>query len=135
LVGYARLRRDVYDGGWLAPGSFRLRGHECKGRETLGERESGTAPLEKAVTAYREALKETTRERAPLDWAMTQMNLGAALAALGERESGTGKLEEAVAAFNACLAVTAPVWPPKRVQYVETRRDQTQAEITRRLAK
>jgi len=38
----------------------------------LGERESGTAKLEEAVVAYREALKELTRERVPLDWAVTQ---------------------------------------------------------------
>jgi hypothetical protein len=34
---------------------------------SLGERESGTARLEEAVAAYREALQERTRERAPLD--------------------------------------------------------------------
>ena len=43
--------------------------------QTLGERESGTARLDEAVAAYREALKEYTRQRAPLDWAMTQNNL------------------------------------------------------------
>jgi hypothetical protein len=32
----------------------------------LGERRSGTAMLEEAVFAYREALKEATRERDPL---------------------------------------------------------------------
>src|SRR5208283_3810286 len=48
-------------------------------------------------------LKEWTRERVPLDWARTQMNLGNALATLGERESGTGKLEEAVAAYREAL--------------------------------
>jgi hypothetical protein len=32
----------------------------------LGERESGTARLEQAVDAYRDALKERTRERVPL---------------------------------------------------------------------
>ena len=35
----------------------------------LGERESGTDKLEQAVAAYREVLKERTRERVPLDWA------------------------------------------------------------------
>ena len=44
-----------------------------------GERESGTARLEEAVAAYRAALEEWTRERVPLDWAMTQNNLGNAL--------------------------------------------------------
>ena len=66
-------------------------------------RESGTARLEEAVAAYRAALEERTRERVPLEWAMTQMNLGAALATLGERESGTARLEEAVAAYRAAL--------------------------------
>ncbi len=40
----------------------------------------------------------------PLDWAVTQNNLGNALATLGERESGTARLEEAVAAYRAALA-------------------------------
>jgi hypothetical protein len=34
----------------------------------------------------------------PLDWAITQNNLGSALVALGERESRTALLKEAVAA-------------------------------------
>ena len=39
-------------------------------------------------------MKEHTRERVPLDWAMTQNNLGNALRVLGERESGTARLDE-----------------------------------------
>ena len=39
----------------------------------------------------------------PLEWARTQVNLGAALATLGERESGTARLEEAVAALRLAL--------------------------------
>ena len=61
---------------------------------TLGERESGTARLEEAVTAYRAALEERTRERVPLDWAMTQNNLGNALSTLGrarERDGAAGR--------------------------------------------
>jgi hypothetical protein len=69
----------------------------------LGERESGTARLEEAVTAYRAALGELTRERVPLDWARTQKNLGTALMGLGARESGTARLVEAVAAYDAAL--------------------------------
>jgi len=48
----------------------------------LGEFASESTQLENAVEAYREALKEHTRERVPLDWAMTQNNLADALAAL-----------------------------------------------------
>jgi tetratricopeptide (TPR) repeat protein len=108
--------------------------------ETLGERESGTARLEEAVAAYRAALEERTRGRAPLDWAMTQNHLGNALRALGEHEheSGMARLEAlrgAVAAWEACLTVTASAWPPEWVQFVQTRRDETQADIGRRSAK
>jgi tetratricopeptide (TPR) repeat protein len=69
----------------------------------LGERQSGTARLEEAVAAYRDALMETTRERLPLDWAAAKMNLGNALQVLGQRESGTAQLEEAVVAFRDAL--------------------------------
>ena len=70
---------------------------------TLGERESGTERLEQAVTTYRAALHQYTRDRAPLDWATTHNNLGNVLAILGERESGTARLEQAVAAYRAVL--------------------------------
>jgi tetratricopeptide (TPR) repeat protein len=70
---------------------------------TLGARESGTARLEEAVSACREALKEWTRERVPLDWAEAQNNLANALGTLGERESGTARLEEAVSAYREVL--------------------------------
>ena len=56
---------------------------------TLGKREKGTEHLEEAVAAYRLALQVRTRERVPLQWAQTQVNLGVTLATLGERETGT----------------------------------------------
>ena len=63
-----------------------------------GERSGKTASLVESLALYRDALKEWTRERVPLDWAMTQINLGNAL----ERRAGggTGQLEEAVAAYR-----------------------------------
>ena len=101
---------------------------------TLGERESGTERLEQAIAAYRAALEEWTREQVPLQWAAAQNGLGNALATLGGRESGTARLEQAVVAFDACLMVTASVWPPEWVSRVRARRDETRAEIGRRLA-
>ena len=68
-----------------------------------GERQGGTARLEEAVVAFREALKENTRERVPLDWAKTEINLGNALQTLGEREAGTARLEEAVSIYREAL--------------------------------
>ena len=53
--------------------------------------------------AYREALKENTRERVPLEWARTQNNLGSVLATLGEREGGGARLEEAAVAYHEAL--------------------------------
>lgn len=46
---------------------------------------------------------DRARERDPLHWAMTQMNLGNALSVLGERERGTVRLEEAVTAYRLAL--------------------------------
>jgi hypothetical protein len=56
---------------------------------SLGERESGTARLEEAVAAYRDALKERTQGRVPLQWAATQNNLETALRLLDERRRQT----------------------------------------------
>jgi tetratricopeptide (TPR) repeat protein len=66
----------------------------------LGESENGTVHLEEAVAAFRDALKEATRERVPLDRATAQNSLGSALRIIGER---TVWLEEAVAAFREAL--------------------------------
>jgi hypothetical protein len=55
----------------------------------LGERERGTDRLEEAAAAYREALKEWTRERTPLQWARAQNNLERALKLLDERKRQT----------------------------------------------
>ncbi len=123
----AATARDADEGG----AALNLLGNALR---VLGEREAGTARLEEAVAAYRAALQEYTRERVPLDWAMTQYNLGTALRVLGEREAGTARLEEAVAAFDACLTVTMSVWPPEWVSWVRERRDETRAETERRMA-
>ena len=80
--------------------------------KALGDRDSGTARLEEAVTAFREALQVRTRARAPLDWAMTQSNLGNVLSDLGEREQGTARLDEAVAAYREALKENTRVSVP-----------------------
>jgi tetratricopeptide (TPR) repeat protein len=65
--------------------------------------EEDTVLLEEAPAAFREALKETPRERVPRQWAATQNNLGNALLLLGVGESRTVKLEEAVEAYREAL--------------------------------
>ncbi len=68
-----------------------------------GDEKGDNAALMEAIRAYRDLLGAYPRAQVPLDWAMTQNNLGSALAKLGERESGTERLEEAVAAYRAAL--------------------------------
>jgi len=50
-----------------------------------------------------QALKETTRERVPLDWANIQDDLGAALLILGQRDKGTARLADALTAYREAL--------------------------------
>ena len=59
--------------------------------------------LERAVVIYRGVLELKSRDRAPLDWASTQNNLGAVLSILGGREVGTDRLAQAVDAYQLAL--------------------------------
>ena len=61
------------------------------------------AALLVAIAVWRATLEERPHERVPLDWAMTQNNLGVSLATLGARESGPARLEDAVEAYRAAL--------------------------------
>jgi tetratricopeptide (TPR) repeat protein len=61
------------------------------------------AALKQSIDTWRLVLQQRPRDRVPLDWATTQVDLGIALKKLGERESGTEHLEEAVAAYRAAL--------------------------------
>ncbi|MGA7454472.1 MAG: hypothetical protein WBW73_25535 [Rhodoplanes sp.] len=65
-----------------------------------GDEYGDNGALLAAIERQRSLLNLTPRERVPLDWAMTQNNLGNALRRLGERESGTDRLNEAVAAYR-----------------------------------
>jgi tetratricopeptide (TPR) repeat protein len=66
----------------------------------LGERESGTGKLEEAITAYREALKERTSERVPLEWARSLGNQGVALMLLATRRKDAAMAETALSQIN-----------------------------------
>jgi hypothetical protein len=49
----------------------------------------------------------------PIDWALTQNNLGNALAILGERQAGTETLRAAVTAYKAPLLELTRVRVPR----------------------
>src|SRR5215471_1608949 len=54
-----------------------------------------TARLEETVAAYRDALKERTRERVPLQWAASLGNEGVAMILLAERTKNATMAETA----------------------------------------
>jgi hypothetical protein len=72
----------------------------------LGERESGTARLDEAVAAYREALQERTRERVPLQWAKSTGNQGVALVLLAERRGDAEMARLAVRQIEAAFTTS-----------------------------
>jgi hypothetical protein len=90
--------------------------------------------LEEAVAGVSCGTGGVTRERVPLQWAATQMNLGNALWRLGQRESGTARLEEAMTLYDACPIpmIVGSLWPSDWVHRVRTRRDEMLMEIERR---
>jgi len=63
------------------------------------------AALVGAIARYRALLGRRPRERVPLDWAMTQNNLGNALWTLGERSEDAFELEEARNAIETAFEV------------------------------
>lgn len=84
---------------------------------TLGYRERSRVRLKEAVLCFREALKERPRDRAPIDWAQAQNNLGSALSGLGEGVGGTKRLELAITAHhNALKEYTRETFPLRWAQ-------------------
>jgi hypothetical protein len=94
----------------------------------LGERESGTARLEEAVAAYRDALEIR------LDWAMTTGNQGEALMLLAERtrdvataETALGQIEAASETLRSGGDLAAADYFEARLPKAHTIRDQLNA--------
>ena len=100
LTALIALRRKLLD----AASSDDKRGiaHNNLGNalSTLGERESGTARLEEAVAAYRAALEERTRDRVPLQWAMSLGNQGLAMMGLADRNKDVAMAKTAFEQIN-----------------------------------
>jgi len=76
--------------------------------QLLGAREENREYLGAAVTAYRAALQEMTRQQRPLVWAETQSKLAATLYKLGEHDSDTARMEEAIVAYGEALKEYIP---------------------------
>ena len=63
------------------------------------------ANAEKAIKAYKEALKVYTIDKFPMDYAMTQNNLGNAYGTLAEVEDKAENCKKATEAFNKALKI------------------------------
>ena len=63
--------------------------------------------LEEAVVTYREALKEGTRERDALAWAMIQNNLGNVLSRVGQRKGISATQQEAILAYSVFITISS----------------------------
>jgi hypothetical protein len=56
-----------------------------------GDERGDNAALKQSIDTWRLVLQQRPRDRVPLDWAMTQNNLGNALSRLEEREGAAGR--------------------------------------------
>jgi tetratricopeptide (TPR) repeat protein len=101
--------------GWVLYARFAVARHEKR-----------TALLEEAVAAYRDALKERTRNRVPVAWASTKHNLGIALEELGEHKGSTSLLEAAIDAYREALKVRTRECHP--LDWAKTQRSLERAE-------
>jgi hypothetical protein len=87
----------------------------------LGERDSGTVKLEEALAAYREALKERTRERVPLQWAMSFGNQGVVLLLLAQRRGDAAMAETALSQINEAFETMRDGGDARQAAYFEAR--------------
>jgi len=99
--------------------------------QALGARESGTARLEEAVAAYREALKEQTRERAPLDWARSFGSEGVTLMLLAERRGDATMAETAFSQINAAFQTLRDGGHARNAAYYERQLPWARALVAR----
>jgi tetratricopeptide (TPR) repeat protein len=89
--------------------------------QSLGQRQGDPRFLEQAITAYENALKEVTRERTAMGWAMTLANLGAGRMKLAEM---TENADLALMALNDFDEVVKYFQEASHSQYMELGEEQ-----------
>ena len=103
LIDQVRKLLQAPQGSWPAETEAGVRFAFAGALQTYGEQAGHNGALSESAASYRQVLSAWTRDRVPLNWAVTQNNLGNALEGLGERESGTVRLQEAVDAYRLAL--------------------------------
>ena len=85
----------------------------------LGTQVAGTEALERSVKSFREALEVRRQDAAPLLWAQTANNLGAASFALFRRNNNPALLEEAIDRFEGARAIYSRFRQHRTVAVIE----------------
>ena len=86
----------------------------------IGHIEGSTERLEEAVTAHEQALLERTRERVPLDWAATTLNIAIAELSLYDRSSEPSQLDRALELASTAREVFAAAGATSYLENVDT---------------
>ena len=117
LAHLALARRDIvaaqvhFEEGFqaLAPAAADLRWSYASGAAAalhdLGERAAIDGALTAAIRMYRMALSVANCDGMPLEWGITQNNLGNALASLGASDDGPERLNASLEAYRSALSV------------------------------
>jgi tetratricopeptide (TPR) repeat protein len=92
-------------GGWTADARARVNLAIGIASKISGVELRSEDSLKSAVTYLRRAQEDWTRERNPLEWAMAQLNLAAALNELSELNLQLAPLQESEAAYKNALSV------------------------------
>ena len=74
-----------------------------------------------AAQSYRAALESLSREESPLEWAITNKNLGVVLQAIGERTDDAETLDAAIDSFNSALKVLTRLQYPGQWATIQNR--------------
>ncbi len=98
--------------------------------QSLGKRQGEPKLIAEAVTAYENALKEVTRERTAMGWAMTLANLGAARMVLAEMTENSSIALLALNDFDEVVGYFQEASHSQYMELAEEQRKRAQALVT-----
>ena len=105
LIEQVRNLLQTRQGSWPAGTEAGVRFAFAWALKTYGEQAGDNAALAESAAAYRQVLEAGTRDRAPLDWAGSQLNLGLVLEVLANRRRDPAGMEAALVAMRGAADV------------------------------